>query len=113
MNRRFIKKPIEIEAFCFGVDIFPDWFIENENYTPSPCGEGVYIHTLEGDMKANDGDFIIKGVQGEIYPYKSDIFWQSYEEVHSNYVVKVSDCKSFDPKLWNNNGTIIPVIDNE
>jgi hypothetical protein len=41
----------------------------------------IYIHTLEGVMKANMGDFIIKGINGEFYPCKSDIFEKTYEKV--------------------------------
>jgi len=41
----------------------------------------VIIHTLEGDMKANVGDYIITGVKGEKYPCKPDIFEQTYEPV--------------------------------
>ena len=41
----------------------------------------VIIRTLEGDMKADIGDFIIKGVNGEFYPCKPDIFWKSYEKI--------------------------------
>ncbi len=41
----------------------------------------VAIETLEGTMKANFKDFIIKGVKGELYPCKSDIFEQTYEKV--------------------------------
>ena len=43
--------------------------------------DGVLINTLEGNMKASIGDFIIKGVQGELYPCKPDIFEKTYEEV--------------------------------
>jgi hypothetical protein len=43
--------------------------------------DGVLIDTLEGKMKASVGDFIIKGVQGEFYPCKPDIFEKTYEEV--------------------------------
>lgn len=39
------------------------------------------METLEGDMKANIGDYIIKGVNGEFYPCKPDIFTKTYEEV--------------------------------
>jgi len=42
--------------------------------------EHIRIRTLEGDIKASIGDFIIKGVQGEFYPCKSDIFAATYEE---------------------------------
>lgn len=44
-------------------------------------GLGVRINTLEGVMTASPGDFIIKGVKGEFYPCKPDVFEKSYEEV--------------------------------
>jgi len=43
--------------------------------------EQVYISTLEGDMKATVGDYIIEGVNGEYYPCKADIFHKTYEQV--------------------------------
>ena len=43
--------------------------------------DGVLISTLEGNMKASIGDFIIKGVNGEFYPCKPDIFEKTYELV--------------------------------
>ena len=46
--------------------------------------EEIYIDTLEGKMKANKGDYIIKGVKGEIYPCKPDIFHMSYEYIGCN-----------------------------
>jgi hypothetical protein len=44
-------------------------------------GDGLIIKTLEGDMRASIGDWIIKGVQGEFYPCKPDIFEKTYEKV--------------------------------
>jgi len=45
------------------------------------CNEiGPVIPTLEGDMQVSDGDWIIKGVAGEFYPCKPDIFAQTYEK---------------------------------
>ena len=41
----------------------------------------IYIDTLEGIMTANYGDYIIKGVKGEFYPCKPDIFEETYEDV--------------------------------
>ena len=41
----------------------------------------IYINTLEGQMLARCGDYIIKGVQGEFYPCKPDIFLETYELV--------------------------------
>jgi hypothetical protein len=44
----------------------------------------MIIHTLEGDMKAEAGDYIITGVEGEQYPCKPDIFKKTYEPVEGN-----------------------------
>lgn len=41
--------------------------------------EELVIHTLEGDMKARRNDYIIKGINGEFYPCKPDIFEKTYE----------------------------------
>lgn len=43
--------------------------------------ESTIIHTLEGDMTGNIGDWLITGVNGEQYPCKDDIFRKTYEEV--------------------------------
>lgn len=42
----------------------------------------LFIHTLEGDMKCSKGDYIIKGVHGEFYPCKPDIFEKTYEPMN-------------------------------
>jgi mRNA degradation ribonuclease J1/J2 len=47
----------------------------------APSTPVLKIHTLEGVMTAIEGDFIIKGVKGEFYPCKPDIFEQTYEQV--------------------------------
>ncbi len=44
---------------------------------------GIHISTLEGDMIASPGDWIIRGVAGEFYPCKPDIFEQTYEQVEA------------------------------
>ena len=41
----------------------------------------IIIHTLEGDMRASPGDYIITGVKGEQYPCKPDIFYKTYEAI--------------------------------
>ena len=46
-------------------------------------GEFLFINTLEGTMRASVGDFIIKGVQGDFYPCKPDIFAATYEAVEA------------------------------
>ena len=79
--RKFRKKPVAIEAFEWTGEITPeiDEFIRGSHHFRS--GKDLIIHTLEGDMTASIGDFIIKGVKGEIYPCKPDVFWQTYEEI--------------------------------
>lgn len=63
-------------------DSVRDWMHENiDDEWEVTRDEGIVIHTLEGDMKANPGDYIIKGVQGECYPCKPDIFHETYERV--------------------------------
>ncbi len=57
---KFRKKPIVIEA--------------------EECTKRTEIHTLEGTMVAEVGDWIITGIKGERYPCKPDIFWATYEE---------------------------------
>ena len=79
--RKFKKKPVIIEAFEWTGELTPELseFIKGSHHFTS--GKDLVIHTLEGDMIASIGDFVIKGVKGEIYPCKPDIFWQTYEEV--------------------------------
>lgn len=58
---KYRKKPVIIEAY--------------------QTDKEMIIHTLEGDMKASIGDYIITGLRGEKYPCKPDIFEKSYEKV--------------------------------
>lgn len=76
----FKKKPVEIEARQYTRN-----GLEAEQVAEW-CGgqqtdEGVVIHTLEGDHLGQYGDWIIKGVAGEFYPCKPDIFDQTYDPV--------------------------------
>ncbi len=73
---KYRKKPVVIEAFRFGLDKFPEWFKQDWIFE-----DEIIIETLEGNMKAVVGDYIIKGIAGEIYPCKSEIFLASYEAV--------------------------------
>jgi hypothetical protein len=79
---RYVRKPTVVEAFQFGVDEHPDWFTCHVYYIHAPEGLKLEcsIPTLEGTMKAHKGDMIIKGIQGELYPCKKDIFEENYEE---------------------------------
>lgn len=90
MIKQYRKKPVVIEAVEFTRHNFKEVaeFVGKSLVFTRPFDEDdftghalVAIPTLEGDMLATEGDFIIKGVKGECYPCKPDIFWQTYEEV--------------------------------
>jgi hypothetical protein len=80
---RFRKKPVVVEARQLGLDYDEDCAIVawcggralGEEYEPNVLA----IDTLEGTMEAAHGDWIIRGVQGEHYPCKPDIFAATYE----------------------------------
>jgi len=82
---KFRKRPVVIEA--------EQWMATQASWDaimamgtvpwkPGPIGgDSFLIHTLEGDHLASQGDWIIKGVNGEFYPCKPDIFEKTYEAV--------------------------------
>ena len=86
MAERFRKKPIEVEAMLF--DGLNGWavarwmrsgFLARGMWPEEEHPDGVVVHTLEGDMAAHVGDWIVKGVEGEFYPVKGSIFHATYE----------------------------------
>ena len=96
MIKKYVKKPVEIEAIQLKedniIEVFD--FLDEANYKETKSTEEledfnqrmlkqgyIEIETLEGIMKASFGDYIIKGVKGEFYPCKPDIFQAIYEEV--------------------------------
>lgn len=81
MTKRYRKKPVIVEAFKWGTDVVPEWWENLGGTTIAPASGSAFIPTLEGTMEARVGDYIIQGVQGEIYPCKPDIFEATYEEV--------------------------------
>lgn len=82
MSNKYRKKPVVIEAMRLtdSNEIKVTEFMGLNEGKLTACG--IEIETLEGTMKASIGDYIIKGVQGEFYPCKPDIFEQTYEEVN-------------------------------
>ena len=84
---QYRKKPIVIEAHQLPTwdDDLPEWLKNNEaiRFDRQGPGEivGAEILTLEGVMTASEGDWIIKGVKGELYPCKPYIFAETYEAV--------------------------------
>lgn len=88
--KSYRKKPVVIDAIqltsenlmdCIGF-IYPDVSaVDHPTLIIIRKRKYLYIDTLEGDMRADFGDYIIKGVQGEFYPCKPDIFKLTYEVV--------------------------------
>lgn len=81
---KFRKKPVVIEAVQYGPYTAPSlgvslFLADCEGWRTTE--EGIVIPTLEGDHLARPGDWIIKGVKGEFYPCKPDIFAATYEPV--------------------------------
>lgn len=89
MIKKYRKKPVIIEAIQIKdrtmVDIRSFLGIANMKNIEQDFNENIVISfeipTLEGDMKVSYGDYVIKGVHGEFYPCKPDIFKKTYEEV--------------------------------
>lgn len=80
---RYRKKPVEVEAFQITPDNMSgvaDWCGGKVVHTIGPHGDWIEVPTLEGTMIADIGSWIIKGVAGEFYPCKPEIFAATYEE---------------------------------
>lgn len=81
MIKRYETKPCEIEAVVWtGKNIIELYEWGDGDISWDNNGD-LYIETLEGRMKANLGDFIIKGLRGEFYPCKPDVFHKKYKEI--------------------------------
>lgn len=93
MVRRYRKKPVVIEAIQWTGDNlkevieFTGWHESArkkwtwEEYEQIVARDGLKIFTLEGTLTARPGDYIIRGIRGEFYPCRSDIFEEIYEPV--------------------------------
>lgn len=81
---RYRKKPVVIDAVMWNgenfneINNFAKGHIE---FIKMVSEDSLVIRTLEGKMSADIGDYIIKGVKGEFYPCKPDIFKMTYEEL--------------------------------
>lgn len=86
MAEQYRKKPVVIEAMRYdgttdGRAAIAGWLARNGWSTETSTGGHFLIPTLEGHLEAAPGDWIIKGVKGEFYPCKPDIFDATYEAV--------------------------------
>jgi hypothetical protein len=77
---RYRKRPVLVEAMRWTGDNFreiTDWADDVWHKE----GDLLVVHTLEGSMTANRGDWIVRGIKGEFYPVRNDIFEATYEAV--------------------------------
>jgi hypothetical protein len=94
-----------VQAYLFhnriGPDDRPNWIIEAQRnghlifYGPQDGPPHLMVQTLEGDMRADPGDWIIRGVAGELYPCKPDIFDATYEPVNETLEGEQDDADRF------------------
>lgn len=87
---KYRKKPVEIEAYQMNAlnDVsMPSWITDaiSQGIIYRKNNE-LYIKTLEGDHHISRGDYVIRGVKGELYPCKPDIFKMTYESVSEEYI---------------------------
>lgn len=87
---KYRKRPVEVEAFQWSGDIWELWEwilstgheLQKKGWPHKRNADGTLtIKTLEGDHLAQHGDWIIRGVAGEFYPCKPEIFAATYERV--------------------------------
>ncbi|MFR8744144.1 MAG: hypothetical protein ACLVEW_02830 [Peptoniphilus sp.] len=78
---KYRKKPVEIEAIKYEKEHIARALDFCNKLRYSPFDNEYYVDTLEGFMRVTEGDFIIKGVNGEFYPCKPDIFEKTYEKL--------------------------------
>lgn len=81
---KYRKKPVVIEAMHYTVEncrALHEWAGWEHSDHDEDCENGIVVETLEGTMRADLGDWIIRGVKGEFYPCKPDVFEATYEPV--------------------------------
>ena len=86
---KYRKKPVVVEAVQYTGSNFStikEFADGCDRRVAMAFDDEVMIRTLEGDMIARPGDWIIKGVHGELYPCKPDIFAETYEEASNHFV---------------------------
>lgn len=75
------NNPTEIKEFVGHSALF-EYYDAAHKAGAGPITTDITIHTLEGDMHVSKGDYVIRGVEGEYYPCKPDIFEKTYEPVN-------------------------------
>ena len=80
----YVKKPVEIDAIQWdgeNIEAISAFISDNDVFHIDVQSEIICIKTLEGDIFARKGDWVIRGIKGEFYPCKPDIFEATYDLV--------------------------------
>ena len=108
MIKKYIKKPVIIDAIQYDginireiIDFCGNCFFE-------PVGADPYINTLLGNMSFSKGDWIIKSAKGEFYPCKDNIFKLIYSEIDDKKVLHEGDEKCNQKNITTPKPNIIP-----
>ena len=105
--RKYIKKPVTVEAFQFFYnDEESTRLLKEEVGTDNcfyNCDGKLFLRTLEGALSVRDGDFIIKGIKGEFYSCREDIFYKTYyaDDIVYKYIVHLEKHDVFSPIYFN------------
>lgn len=106
---QYRKKPVVIDAWQLSAGSLqegvPDWINQNQVRITKALKPSAVISTLEGDMKAEAGDYIIRGVHGEFYPCKEEIFEATYDAVEDY----ASEEETLDAKIARLKAEIAPL----
>lgn len=88
LGGKFRKKPVVVEAILYNGENYHEVYLWAELLSGSDSPglyygvtDGLFINTLEGPMHVSEGDWVIRGTQGEFYPCKPDSFSDTFEEV--------------------------------
>lgn len=79
---KYRKKPIVVDAIRFTKELKADElyeFMQSADFEVTPNTKSIYINARGGILRAALGDFLIRGIQGEVYPCKADIFEATYD----------------------------------
>ena len=87
------KKPVIVEAIKYEKKHIGRALDFCNKLRYNPHDNEYYVDTLEGCMKVTEGDFVIKGVNGEFYPCKADIFEKTYEKLDEE--IQINKTKKF------------------
>lgn len=90
---KYRKKPVIVEAIKYEKKHIGRALDFCNKLRYNPHDNEYYVDTLEGCMKVTEGDFVIKGVNGEFYPCKTDIFEKTYEKLDEE--IQINKTKKF------------------